>query len=61
MIDIFNFEGKKVKIVCCDGRIMSGIVNWCSPAVDNEENEDILSINGIGLFVSEIKKIEVED
>ena len=61
-----NFAGKKVKIVDNDNKIYQGFVLGYTKAEDNDENEasiDVLpskkSLDGVELFESEIKSIEI--
>lgn len=61
-----DFAGKKVKIVDNDNKIYQGFVLGYTKAEDNDENEasiDVLpskkSFNGVELFESEIKSIEI--
>lgn len=61
-----DYAGKKVRIIDTDGISYIGYVFGYTKAEDNEENEpsiDILptktSDNGVELFESEIKSIEI--
>lgn len=61
MINIFDYENKNVIIHCNDDRVYKDKINWCVPAIDIEENEDFLTIDGIGIFANEIKSIDIID
>lgn len=61
MINIFEYEAKNVIIHCSDGRTYKGKINFCVPAIDMEENEDFLAIDGVGIFANEIKSIDTID
>ena len=61
-----DYAGKKVKIVDIDNITYQGIVFGYTKAEDNDENEASIDVfpnkyssNGIELFESEIRSIEV--
>lgn len=65
-MNLFDYAGKKVKIIDTDNITHTGFVFGCTKAEDNDENEDSIDIiptknamEGIELFESEIKSIEI--
>lgn len=65
-MNLFDYAGKKVKIIDTDNQKHIGFVFGCTKAEDNDENEDSIDIiptknamEGIELFESEIKSIEI--
>jgi small nuclear ribonucleoprotein (snRNP)-like protein len=57
-MNIYPYEGEKVRIKCKDGRVYTGVVKRCSPACGIDVSDDILVIGRTEILASEIETIE---
>ncbi len=56
---LWECSGKKVKITLFDGQKIAGIAYDYTSALDNEPDEESITIDSVEIFASEIKSIEV--
>lgn len=56
---LWEYSGKKVRILLLDGKEFFGVAYDYVPALDNEPEEESITVDSVEIFKSEIKTIEV--
>lgn len=58
MIDLYEYQGKKVKITTIKGRSFEGIAEDYTAALNNTPPKDSICIGAYEIYADEIEKIE---
>ncbi|KAE9633800.1 hypothetical protein GND95_08705 [Defluviitalea raffinosedens] len=61
--ELCNFEGKEIKVICSNGRVLSGFCVYFTQALDNEPEIASITVNNhLGfteIYQNEIETIEI--